>query len=275
MRKFLELLMNNNIIKIRASSLSEVFDCPARWAAKHIDNIKMPTNSKALLGTSVHASTALYDQSVLDGSGITIEDAKAAAVDVINNPVEDVIWDDDKPQDLENIALSLHDRYCYEIAPIQNYKAVEIRCESLVIEDLNIALTGTTDRIYENPQGEFGIRDIKTGKAAVGADGIVATKGHAYQMGVYELLAENASGIPINAPAGIIGLNTAKTAAAQRIGIGEIIGAREVLIGNEESPGILQMAADLIHGGNFYGNPKSMLCHRNYCPIYNNCKFRK
>lgn len=262
------------IIKIRASSLSEVFDCPARWAAKYIDNVKMPTNSKALLGTSVHASTAIYDQSVLDGSGITIEEAKAAAVDVLYNSCEDVIWDEEQPEDLEKISLSLHDKYCNEIAPKFNYKAVEVKCESLVIEDLGIELTGTTDRIYE-VEGEHGICDLKTGKAAVGADGNVVTKCHAYQMGVYELLAESASGVPIDAPGVIMGMNTAKTSAAQRIGLGEIHQAREVLLGDEESPGILQMASKLIHGGNFWGNPKSMLCHKNYCPIYNNCKYRK
>lgn len=267
-----------NIIKIRASSLSEVFDCPARWAAKHIDKIQMPTNSKALLGTAVHASTAVYDNAVLASSGVSIEEAKSAAVDVINNPNEDVIWDEDKPQDLENIALSLHDKYCNTIAPNFNYLAVEIQCEGLIISNLGIELTGTTDRIYLKKSGEdkrVGIVDIKTGKAAVGADNTVATKGHTYQMGVYELLAQRASGITMNAPATIIGLNTAKTAASQRAGIGEIVGAKDILVGEDDSPGILETAAKLIHSGNFYGNPKSMLCHKNYCPIYNKCKFRK
>lgn len=263
------------IVNIRASSLGEIFDCPARWAAKYIDNISMPTNGKALLGTAVHASTAMYDQSVLDGSGITIEESKAAAVDAIRNPTEDVLWGDDSADEAEKVALSLHGKYCKEIAPTQNFKAVEVVCEKLVIADIGLSLSGTTDRIYESPDGELGIGDVKTGKAAVGSDGNVVTKGHAYQMGVYELLAENGSGLPMDAPAIILGMNTAKTAASQRMGIGVIAGAREVLIGDEESPGVLQIASKMIHSGTFYGNPKSMLCHKNYCPIYNTCKFRK
>lgn len=264
----------SNIVTIRASSLSSLFDCPARWAATHIDGKTMPSNGKATLGRAVHASTAVYDQSVLDGSGITINEAAAAAVDTIHKSDEEVDWDEESPNEAEKIAVSLHSKYCTIIAPKQNYKAVEIKCDSLEITDLGIALTGTTDRVRETDDG-LSICDLKTGKQAVGTDGTVKTSGHAYQMGVYELLAENASGLSITGGAQIIGMNTAKTDAGQRIGTGEIIGARQVLLGDEESPGILQMASKLIHGGNFWGNPKSMLCHEKYCPIFSTCKYRK
>lgn len=271
--------MSTEPVVIRASSLPQLFDCPARWSAIHLEGKRMPTNSKAMLGKAVHASTAVFDQSTIDGAGITINEAAAAAVDAIHKPDEEVDWelDDPKamtPNDAEQIAVSLHGKYCTTIAPLHTFRAVEIKCDRLEITDLGIALTGTTDRVYE-ADGELGIGDVKTGKAAVGADGTVTTKGHAYQMGVYELLAEKGSGLPITAPARIFGLNTAKTPAAQRTGTGHITGARDVLLGDEESPGILQMASQLIHHGDFYGNPKSMLCHGRYCPIYETCKFRK
>lgn len=262
------------VFTIRASSLARLFDCPASWAATHIEGKRTPSNGKAMLGKAVHASTAMFDQSTIEGTGITIDESAAAAVDTINKPDEEVVWDEDSPQDAEKIALSLHSKYCNQIAPTQNYKAVEVTCESLVITDLGIALTGTTDRIRETDDG-FGIVDLKTGKAAVGSDGRVKTAGHAYQMGVYELLAEQASGVRIAGPAQIVGMNTAKTSASQRIGTGEIHGARDVLLGDEESPGILQHAANIIHSGNFWGNPKSMMCHARYCAAYETCKFRK
>lgn len=264
----------NSIVTIRASSLGSLFDCPARWAATHIDGKRTPSNGKATLGKAVHASTAVYDQSTIDGSGITIDEAAAAAIDTIHRPDEDVVWDEDKPADAEKVALSLHSKYCTVIAPDQTYRAVEIECDRLEITDLGIALTGTTDRIRDTEDG-FGISDLKTGKAAVGSDGAVKTSGHSYQLGVYELLAEQASGIPITGPAQIIGMNTAKTQASQRIGLGEVSGSRDVLIGDGETPGILEMAAKLIHSGSFYGNPKSMLCHNRYCPVYSTCSFRK
>lgn len=265
----------NEPVVIRASSLPQLFDCPARWSAIHLEGKRMPTNSKAMLGKAVHASTAVYDQSTIDGAGITINEAAAAAVDAIHKPDEEVDWEEEDPCDAEKIAVSLHGKYCTVIAPMQTYRAVEIKCDRLEITDLGIALTGTTDRVYEDADGGLGIGDVKTGKAAVAADGTVNTKGHAYQMGVYELLAEKGSGLPITASAKIFGLNTAKTSASQRVATGEIAGARDVLLGDEDSPGILQMGAKLIHSGDFYGNPKSMLCHGRYCPVYLACKFRK
>jgi hypothetical protein len=33
---------------IRASSLGRLFDCPASWAATHIDGKRMPSNGKAI-----------------------------------------------------------------------------------------------------------------------------------------------------------------------------------------------------------------------------------
>lgn len=263
----------DKIITIRASSLGALFDCPKRWSAIHIDNKRMPSTGKAILGTAIHASTAVYDQSRIDGTGITIDESVGAAVDKINNPEEEVIWADDNPKDAEKIAISLHAKYCQEIAPQQDYKAVEIKCEELVIADLGIALTGTTDRIRQTESG-LGIVDLKTGRSVVGSDGKVSTAKHALQQGIYELLASHSTGKKITAPAMIVGMNTAKTSSSQRVGTGEIHGAMDALLGDEENEGILQAASKLIHSGNFYGNSRSMLCHESYCPIYNQCKYR-
>ena len=266
--------MFDRIVTIRASSLGRLFDCPASWAATHLEGKRTPSNGKAMLGKAVHASTAVFDQSTIDGSGISADEAAAAAVDAIHRPNEDVIWEEESPNDVEAIALSLHSKYCAVIAPQQNYVGVEIQCESLEISDIGLALTGTTDRIRQTDDG-LSICDLKTGKAAVGSSGQVKTSGHAYQMGVYELLAEQASGLQITGPAQIIGMNTAKTAASQRVGTGEISGSRAILLGDDETPGILEHASRLIHSGSFFGNPKSMMCHERYCAAYPTCKFRK
>lgn len=262
------------IIPIRASSLAEIFDCPARWAAKHIDGLRMPRSAAAQLGTAVHASTAEFDASRLPGGNpITADDAAGALVDAIHHPEEDVDWEDTKPVDAERIGLALHARYCSEIAPTQVYRGVEVLCEKLEIPDLGIALTGTTDRVRETPLG-LGISDLKTGGRAVGADGRAATQGHALQLGVYELLAEQAMGMHITAPAQIVGMNTGKTPAAQRVGTGEVHSARAALVGDAEHPGALEYAANLIHSGNFFGNSKSVLCSAKYCPAHPTCRWK-
>ncbi|WP_252720773.1 hypothetical protein [Acinetobacter radioresistens] len=40
------------IIPIRASSLSDLFDCPARWEAKNLLNKRTPAGARTRLGTA-------------------------------------------------------------------------------------------------------------------------------------------------------------------------------------------------------------------------------
>lgn len=264
------------MITIRASGLSEWFDCAARAEARQLLGKRTPTTGRALLGTAIHASTAAFDRSTLEGAGLTIDDTAGAAVDAIYKPREDIVLDDDERQDqLEKVAVALHKLYCTKIAPTQEYAAVEVQCERLEISDLGIALQGTTDRVSKVGDG-YGVRDLKSGGSAVSADGKVPTKGHAYQIGVYELLAQAASGVPITAPAQVIGLQTGKTERGQRVAVSDpITGARDVLVGDGDSPGVLEIVAKMISSGTFPGNPRSMMCHERYCPIYNQCKFRR
>ena len=232
-------------ILIRASSLAGLFECPARWEAQNIRGLRTPSSGSARLGTAVHTSTALFDTSRMNGTGITPDEAAGAAVDAIHKPDEEVVWDDLQPTEAERIALSLHRLYC-----------------------------STVDRVRRT-EGGYGIADIKTRKSAVGADGTCKTQGHAAQLAVYELLAEHSTDICIEAPAQIIGLQVAKTERGQRVATGTISGGRDLLIGDEEFPGLLEMAATLIHSGNFYGNPRSNGCGEKYCPIFNTCKWRR
>lgn len=271
----MDLSTPRRVIPIRASSLGDLFDCAARWEAKHLRGLRLPRSGKAQLGTAIHASTALFDRSALEGNALTPDECVGALADAIHKPDEETFWEEDlQPNEAEKIGRALHGRYCAEIAPTQRYAAIEVKCESLEITDLGIALTGTTDRIHQDGDG-FGIGDLKTGKNAVGADGRVHTAGHAMQMGVYELMAERASGLPITEPARIIGMQTGKTEKGQRVAVGEIHGARDMLVGDAEQPGVLEIAARMIHSGTFPGNPRSPLCSPKYCPAYNTCRFRK
>ena len=136
-----------DIITIRASSLPELFDCAARWEAKQIRKMRMPSSGNSVLGRAIHAGTAAYDSSALLGNPISIDDAAGVVVDAIHNPEEDVDWGEDRPQEAESIGIALTDMYCRTIAPTMNYVAVEATCDRLEITDIGIALTGTTDRI--------------------------------------------------------------------------------------------------------------------------------
>lgn len=258
-------------IRVRASSLGELFDCPARFEAKNILNMRGPTSGKAQLGTAIHAGSAAFDQAVLDGKPIRFADACEPLSKAIWEPEYDVDWAEDKPEDAEMIGIKLLEKYCKEVAPAQQYAAVEVTCENLEITDLGLTLTGTADRIRV-VDDEFGLSDLKSGGRAVGTDGHAVTSGHGAQLAVYELLAEHTFGKAMTLPAQIIGLQTAKT--TMRVGLGEIPNARAVLIGTEDDPGLLQHAAKIIHSGSFYGNPKSMLCSAKFCPRFPTCKYR-
>lgn len=262
-------------ITLRASSFPELFDCPARWEAKYVKGLKLPKSPAAQLGTAVHASTAVFDACALDGKPISADEAAGAAVDAIHHPEEEVVWDDDmRPQVAERIALNLHGRYCRELAPQHNYLGVEVTCERVEIIDVGLAFTGTTDRIYIADDDELGVVDLKTGATAVGADGAVKTSGHLAQLGVYELLASQALGRALNAPALVIGMQTGKTEKAQRVAKAPIVSPSRVLVGTEEHPGLLELASNVLHSGLFYGNPRSQLCSVKYCPAHGSCRFR-
>lgn len=262
------------LVFIRASSLAELFDCAHRWEGKHLLGMTGPTGGPAQLGTGVHAGTAAFDASRLPGgTPVSIDDAAGAVVDAIQRPEREVDWGDMKKQDAERIALALHTKYCADIALIQKYLGVEVKCERLDFPDLGISLTGTNDRVRITPKG-LGIADLKTGKRAVGANGKAETAKHALQLGVYELLAQHAMGIPIDAPAQVIGLNTGNTPASQRIGTGEVKNARALLLGKEGEPGFLEQAADIVRSGVFPANPSSFLCSPKYCPRHSVCRYR-
>lgn len=266
-------------VTIRASSFGSLFDCPSRWVAIHLMKKHTPSSPKSLLGQAIHKSTAVFDQATLNGSPVTIADAEGAAVDAIYKPEQDISWDDAQfptPQKVEAVARSLHTKYCTEVAPKQDYVAVEVSVDALHLTDLGIVLTGTTDRVYRDANGDHGIKDLKTGKTAVGTDGRAKTQGHGAQMGVYELVAEFGSKLPIRAPATIIGLQTNLTADKQRIGEGQIVGARDVLVGEPGAPGLLEIASSIVHDRiPAWGNPKSVMCHERYCPNHPTCKWRK
>lgn len=262
-------------ITIRASSFGGLFDCPARWIEIHLHGRRVPSNGKAALGTAIHAGTAVFDGDRVQGITPSLSAAEDAAVESVRKPREEVDYESGEQAKAEQVARSLTAKYCKEESPLHDFVAVEASVESLLITDLAIELTGTTDRVERTDEG-FGIRDIKTGKTAVGTDGRASTKGHGAQMGVYELVAESATGLPITAPAQIIGLQTNLTPDKQRIGTGQIAGAREVLLGDDDNTGLLVTAAKLVHGDiEPWGNPKSVMCHARYCPAYQTCFWRR
>ena len=261
--------------RIRASSFGELFDCAMRWEAKHLLGMTMPNSPRALLGTGVHAGTAVYDLARVTGSPITVDDAVGVAIDAIADRIatEGVRWTTEEPprKDIEAIALRVTSRYCEVVAPNYHFEAVELATKPLEIDcggGLTITLTGTLDRARVRA-GTHGITDVKTGRAAV-AQGRASTKKHRAQIGTYELLYEHTTGIPITGPGEILGLNTSGSFAH---GTADVHGAKALLLGGPEHKGLIANAASMFRAGDFHPNPQSTLCDARYCPRYARCPY--
>ena len=121
-------------------------------------------------------------------------------------------------------------------------------------------------RVWDNGEGK-GVSDLKTGKAAV-ENGNAKTRGFAGQVGTYELLYEHTKNDLLTADPEIIGL---KTAGKVQTATTAIPGAKALVIGDEDNPGLLDYAKMFFKSGLFPPNPSSFLCNPNYCAKWKTC----
>ena len=263
--------------RVRASSVAAFFDCPLRWATIHLEGKYLPASAPARIGTAVHRSTAAYDQAKLDGEQPTIEDTADVVLDTIRDPDEEVDWGGMPEKKAIEIGIGCHTKYCGQIGRYSSYSHVEQTLEALTVnvpvmgdDSVELVLTGTLDRVrvgVAQGSSRYGISDVKTGARAA----TVSPGRHKAQLGVYELLASQQLGIAIDLPAEIIGL---QTSAKYEAVVHSVPGARDALVGDAESPGLITYMADMLKRETFYGNASSFLCSEKYCPNWQTCKFR-
>lgn len=267
----------SNVISVRASSWGSLFNCGYAWEGVHLLGMKSASSPRALLGTAIHASTAAFDASRINGSGLSAFDTAELFIESLRNPDYDVDWrgSDITLNQAETTGLTLHTMYCNEISPRYEFQAVELTTKPLEIDcggGVVIRLTGQLDRARICKTGTgVGIADVKTGGASV-SQGVAKTKGHAPQIGTYEILYEHTTGEPITAPAHIIGLKTKGKAEA---GIGEIRDAKQMMVGTEEFPGLIQIGAEMLRTGLFPPNPQSFTCSAKYCTRWSTCPYHE
>lgn len=262
---------------VRASSWASVFDCAFKWEGEHLLGIKKPAGLRAHLGTSIHASTAAYDLAKLEGSALTVDDAAGVFVDSLHKPDREVDYDQDNLdlRTAERIGLTLHTTYCMDIAPQFNYVAVEAKLQPMEIDcggGTVIRLTGSMDRarVTESFSGQHLISDLKTGSRVI-SDGVVSIKGRSPQLGTYQLMYEQSEGISTEG-AQIIALQTSKTTAS---GVSKVFDAKRVMVGDENAPGLIEIAAQMFRSGLFPPNPSSHLCSEKYCARWSTCPYHE
>jgi len=263
-------------IRVRASSFGTLFDCAHRFEGEQLLKLYRASSLRAWLGTSIHASTAAFDQARIEGKAITANDAADVFVSSFWNPSEEVDFKDAKltRQQAELIGLKLHAKYCAEIAPAMHYESVEMALRPLEIDcggDLTIVLTGTMDRarVARMASGKV-ISDVKTGGRLIDQEGIVTTKGRAAQLGTYQLLSEHTDGEETSGGQ-IIAL---QTTTAAPVGVSKVFDAKRVMVGDENQEGLISMAAKIFKIGLFTPNPMSQLCDKKYCARWGTCAYK-
>lgn len=268
--------MDKSIIPVRASSFGALFDCAYRFEGEQLMKLHRTTALRAWLGTSIHASTAAFDQAKLDGAPISANDAADVFVHTFYNPDEEVDYKDDKLKlrDAEKIGLTLHARYCAEIAPLMVYESVEMPLQPLDIDcgdNLIIRLTGTLDRarVVRVANGTV-INDVKTGGRLI-TDGVVSIKARGPQLGTYQILKEHTDGSK-TVGAQITAL---QTTATTQVGVSRVFDAKPLMLGNERHEGLISMAAKMFKAGTFPPNPSSVLCDKKYCARWSTCPFHE
>lgn len=271
----------SDIITVRASSIAELFDCALRWHAKHILKLSHPASRRMVLGTAVHAGTAAFDTARMQGSPIKADEAAGAVVDKLRDPGEDVREDDDiSAKDAETIGLTLHAKYCADISPRYEFRAVELDLGGLDIEvpdqGVTVRITGHLDRSRVSKirgMKSLRISDIKTGGRAAYKDGRAETKGRGLQIGIYQILTEQSLGEPVDPVGEIIGLCTSKAA---HTGVSEIAGPKNQILGGANGgPSLIEHAASMLKTGLFPPNPTSNLCSPKYCVNWDRCSYHE
>lgn len=261
------------VFEVRASSFGGLFDCGYRFEYEQLMKMRTASSLRAWLGTSIHASTAAFDQAGLSGAPISSNDAADVFIKTLWEPSEEVAKDPKLTwRQAELIGLTLHARYCAEIAPLMNYESVEMKLKPLDVEaeGVIIRLTGTMDRArVARTGGKKVIADLKTGGRLI-RDGVVSTKGRAAQLGTYQLLSEYTDGVQTNG-AQIMALQTSSTTL---VGVSKVFDAKRQMIGTDEAPGLLEMAAKMFKIGLFPPNPMSPLCDKKYCSRWDSCKYK-
>lgn len=275
-----------NIINIRASSLADLFDCAYRWEGRQILKMRTPASLPMVLGTAVHAGTAIFDSARMNGAPIKPDEAAGAVVDKLKHPGEDVdrSGSDMTDREAEIIGLTLHSKYCTQISPRYTFRAVELTLGAVEIDvpeqGVVVRLTGTLDRsrvLRFAGTDHLRIADIKTGgRAAFKPKGkqeyVADTTGKGLQLGVYQILAEQTLGEPIDVAGEIIGLCTSASAPTA---VSVIPGAKDQILPRGGQPSLIEIAANMLRTGYFPPNPKSMTCGPRYCPRWKSCPYHE
>lgn len=160
-------------LTVRASSLSGWFDCPRRWAGRHLGPVlrdmgydvrEIPSSIGAAVGSGSHAAIAHDLEHKMETGALAGWDevegrGEQELVDRIQ--AEGVAWDDTTPSlsDAQFTVRRIVRRYREDVGAVVKPVAVERRINAK--HRTGIVLSGQQDVVVADP---FTLRDVKTGR---------------------------------------------------------------------------------------------------------------
>jgi len=266
-------------IRVRASSWGRLFDCAHSWEGTNLLGMHSPSGLRAHLGTCIHHATALFDAARMPGATpIDAIEAVEAFLVAFDNPAGDVDFTRDNitQREARRIGADLVSLYCREVSPMFRFTAVELKLRPvrISVDRVVIELTGSLDRSRHvaGPTSRCTITaDIKSGSNVVDGNGAASIKGRSAQCGTYELLGELQTG-DTSIGSQIIALPTNGKA---RAAVSPVWRAKDVMVGDEATPGLIEVAAGMFSSGLFPPNTQSRLCSDRYCARFSTCRYRE
>lgn len=259
--------INREGIRIRPSAVDSFYQCPYQWGKTFLEGVQTIPNSRAAIGTSVHAGVEqMWNESIAAKQKVhSIAAMTDAAMEAWKNETHDGVSFDEGENEstavieiVKGIEAFVDDIVPFAAIPV----AVETFVSVAISNPLVSELGGTIDYITTDT-----IADVKTSKRKP------TTSNYETQQSLYKYLA-NANGYNIehNLIQGVVfgkretsgmvltmetDVDKAKTAVNELLHTMEVIATDKVPI-------------DVI----LRGNPKHHFCSSKYCAIYP-CKFVK
>lgn len=259
-------IVNTNLT-IRPSSLNTFFGCAYQWAQVFIGGMNTIPNSRAVLGTGIHAGVEqmwIDAMKAKDKDAVNLTAAKDAAVQEFEKEVKDhgiTYGDNETNNTIINEIIAGTEAFYDDIMPFTDIPfAVEQRYTMPIDHQLVKELSGTLDYIGVDQA------DVKTSKRAAGS-----TKTYCIQQSLYKILAEYnnvkvrdiyiQNVILTKQPTGQVLRMEADIPRAKYV-FNNLLDTLDLLAEDRAKPETL-----------FRGNPGYMFCSNKYCTLYNTCPF--
>lgn len=185
--------INNTELRIRPSAVADFYGCAYKWAKTFLEGNKYPSNSRAAIGTSIHAGVEkMWNDSIKASDKVIIlDDMQQAALEAFKKELDNGMeyGDNENLSTCTKEIIAGMDAFVEDIVPFTNIPTDVENFFTVKLDHPMVKEIGGTIDYLDRKEGV--IADVKTSKRASGVDG------HTIQQSIYRFLVEE-NGIPVN-----------------------------------------------------------------------------